>query len=394
MQISRQIEDQLKNASWIRRMFEEGLRLKIERGTDKVFDYSIGNPDLEPPQAILDRLQQVVFAPVAGSHGYMTNGGYLETREAVARKLSADSGLPYEAADIFMTSGAAGACNVVLKSILNPGDEVIVLVPYFVEYRFYIANHGGVMVPVETDASFLPDMDAIRRAITPRTRVIMINTPNNPTGRVYPVEILEKLEALLAEVDHPIAVLSDEPYKVYTYDGIKQPDVSSIITNTIICNSWSKSLGLPGERVGYVALSPRISGRENLRKACTFANRTLGYLNAPAIWQWVLMETAHLSIDVAPYQARRDALVSGLRSAGYEVTAPDGAFYLFQPTPIADDIAFVQLLAEEGVLTVPGSGFGRPGHMRLSLTIPFDRIAPSIPAFKRALDRVRAQQSA
>lgn len=390
MQISLAIEEQLKNASWIRRMFEEGLRLKAERGEDAVFDYSIGNPDLEPPAAVLERLKQVVNNSTPGSHGYMTNGGYMETREAVARKLRADSGLDYQAEDIFMTAGAAGACNVVLKAILNPGDEVMVMVPYFVEYRFYIANHGGVMVPIDTTEDFLPDIEAIRRAITPRTKVIMLNTPNNPTGRVYPAEILRQIEQLISEADHPIAILSDEPYKVYTYEGKKQTDVSSIITNTIVCNSWSKSLGLPGERVGYVALSPRISGREALRKACIFTNRVLGYLNAPAIWQWVLMETASLSIDVAPYEKRRNALVSGLREAGYDVVAPDGAFYLFQKTPIADDKEFVRMLVDEGILTVPGSGFGRAGYMRLSLTIPFERIAPSIPGFRRALERVRA----
>jgi aspartate aminotransferase len=273
---------------------------------------------------------------------------------------------------------------VILKSILDPGDEVIVLTPFFPEYQFYIANHGGRMVMVETDSEFLPDMERIRAAITPRTRALILNTPNNPTGRVYPESTLRDLEKLLLSVEQPILVISDEPYKSVVYDGGRQPEVASFITNTVICNSWSKSLGLSGERIGYLAISPKIAEAEQLRRACAFCNRILGFINAPAIWQWVLLETADEVIDAAPYEQRRNVLCSALETIGYDVRRPEGSFYIFLKTPIADDIAFVKLLAEQGVLAVPGTGFGRSGYIRLSLTIPLDRIEKSIGGFERA----------
>jgi aspartate aminotransferase len=384
MSVSKVISKQLENSSWIRRMFEEGVRMKRERGADAVFDFSLGNPDLEPPAAVLDALRRVVAANLPGSHGYMPNPGYPQAREAVARKLQKETGLAFTAEDIFMTVGAAGACNVILKSILDPGDEVIVLLPYFVEYQFYIANHGGRMVQVETDDTFLPDVERIRAAITPRTRAIMLNTPNNPTGRVYPESVLRELQSMLAEVAQPIVVIGDEPYKCFVYDGKRQPEVSSFIANTAICSSWSKSQGLPGERIGYLALSPRLKDAAPLRAACAFSNRILGYINAPAIWQWVMMETAEETADATPYEHKRNILCDALRKIGYEVRPPEGAFYIFLKTPIPDDVEFTRMLAAEGVLAVPGVGFGRSGYIRLSLTIPLERIEKSIAGFERA----------
>jgi aspartate aminotransferase len=384
MPISKIIARQLENASWIRRMFEEGTRLKRERGADAVFDFSLGNPDVEPPPAVVDALRRIVAGNRPGSHGYMPNPGYSEVREAVAKKLRRETGLDFTAEDVFMTVGSAGACNVILKSILDPGDEVIVLVPYFSEYQFYISNHGGCMVPVETDASFLPDVERIAAAITPRTRAIIVNTPNNPTGRVYPESVLRDLQAILARADQAITVISDEPYKSYVYDGQKQPEVASHIANTAICNSWSKSLGLPGERIGYLALSPQLEDVAGMRRACAFSNRILGFINAPAIWQWVMMETADETIDPAPYEHKRNVLCDALAGIGYDVRRPEGSFYIFLKTPIPDDIAFTRLLADEGVLAVPGAGFGRSGYIRLSLTIPLDRIEKSIGGFQRA----------
>jgi len=384
MPVAKSIARQLENASWVRRMFEEGARLRKERGADAVFDFSLGNPDVEPPLAVLESLKRIVNANRPGSHGYMPNPGYAEVRSAVARKLNRETGLAYSGDDIIMTVGAAGALNVILKALLDPGDEVIVLRPHFPEYGFYIANHGGVMVPVETDETFLPDMKRIADAITPRTRAILLNTPNNPTGRVYPENILRDLNDLLLRQDHPIVVLSDEPYKFFVFDGKKQTDVSSCIASTVICNSWSKSLGLPGERIGYLALSPQLADREEFRKACAFTNRTLGFVNAPAIWQWVLMETLDASIDPAPYEHKRNVLCRELARIGYEVTPPEGSFYIFLKTPIADDIAFSAALAKEGVLTVPGTGFGRSGYLRLSLTLPLERVEKSVGGFERA----------
>ena len=364
MPVAKTIAAQLENASWIRRMFEEGVRLKRERGADAIFDFSLGNPDVEPPPAVLDALRRVVAGNRPGSHGYMPNPGYPEIREAVAKKLHRETGLGFTAEDIFMTVGSAGACNVILKSILDPGDEVIVLMPFFPEYQFYIANHGGRMVPVETDATFLPDVERIRAAITPRTRAIFLNTPNNPTGRVYPESVLRDLESMLARAGQPIIVISDEPYKSYVYDG--------------------QSLGLAGERIGYLALSPQLADAAALRGACAFSNRILGFINAPAIWQWVMLEAADETIDIAPYEHKRNVLCDALEEIGYEVKRPDGAFYIFLKTPIPDDIAFTKRLAEEGVLAVPGTGFGRSGYIRLSLTIPLERIERSIGGFQRA----------
>ena len=384
MPVSKSIAKQLENSSWIRRMFEEGIRLKRERGADAICDFSLGNPDEEPPAAVVEALKRVVASNRPGSHGYMPNPGYAAVREVIAKKLQRETGVAFTAEDIFMTVGSAGACNVILKSILDPGDEVIVLMPCFSEYQFYIASHSGVMVQVETDEEFLPDVERIKAAITPRTRAIILNTPNNPTGRVYPESVLRDLQEVLSRADHPIMVLSDEPYKSYVFDGKKQPEVASIITQTAICNSWSKSMGLAGERIGYLALSPHLPDLEDLRRACAFTNRILGFINAPAIWQWVMLETADATIGVAPYQHKRDVLCDGLEKIGYEVRRPEGSFYVFLKTPIPDDIAFTRLLAEQGVLAVPGVGFGRSGYIRLSLTIPMERIEKSLGGFERA----------
>ncbi|MDR3750591.1 MAG: pyridoxal phosphate-dependent aminotransferase [Terracidiphilus sp.] len=384
MPVAKIIARQLENASWIRRMFEEGVRLKRERGADAICDFSLGNPDVEPPPAVLAALRRVAAGNRPGSHGYMPNPGYAEVRDAVAGKLRRETGLDFTGEDVFMTVGSAGACNVILKSILDPGDEVIVLMPFFPEYQFYISNHGGRMVPVETDASFLPDVERIAAAITPRTRAILLNTPNNPTGRVYPASVLRDLDGMLKRTGQPITVISDEPYKSFVYDGQKQTEVASLVANTAICNSWSKSLGLPGERIGYLALSPQLEGAPALRGACAFSNRILGFINAPAIWQRVMLESLDETIDAAPYEHKRNVLCDALAAIGYEVRRPEGSFYIFLKTPIPDDVAFTQLLADEGVLAVPGAGFGRAGYIRLSLTIPLERIQKSIDGFERA----------
>ena len=318
-------------------------------------------------------------------YGYMQNAGYLEVRESIAARMSRDTGLSFPPANIFMTVGSSGACNVILKSILDPGDEVIVLMPCFSEYPFYITNHAGRMVAVETDEEFLPDVERIEAAITPRTRAIILNTPNNPTGRIYPERSLRDLESLLARQEYPITVISDEPYKALVYDGRKQTEVAPILSNCAVSNSWSKSQAIAGQRIGYLALSPRMPDLPALRGACTFANRVLGFINAPAVWQWVMLEAAEATVDVAAYQEKRDLLCGALERMGYGVTRPEGTFYVFMRAPIADDIAFVRLLAREGVLGVPGTGFGRGGYIRLSLTVPQESIERSLPGFARAL---------
>ena len=385
MPVARTIAQQLERASWIRRMFEEGARLKQERGVANIFDFTLGNPDVEPPAATLAALRRVVDRNLPGSHRYMPNPGFPEVRAAIAERLRRDIGLDFQAEHICMTAGAAAACNVILKSILDPGDEVILLAPFFAEYPFYVGNHGGRTIVVETSADCLPDMDAIAAVLTNRTRAIILNTPNNPSGRVYSASLLHDLDGLLSRLPRPPLVISDEPYKELVYDGRRQPEVAASIANTAICYSWSKAQAVAGERIGYLALSPRLPDTAELAAACAFANRTLGFVNAPALWQLVMAEAADACVDVAAYQKKRDVLCDGLARAGYDVRKPEGGYYVFLKTPIPDDVAFVGQLLKQGVLAVPGDGFGRGGYMRLSLTVPMDTILRSLPAFERAL---------
>ena len=385
MSIAKTIAEQMEHASWIWRMFEIGARLKRERGEENVFDFTLGNPDGEPPEEVISALRRVVDRNPPRSHAYMPNAGFTAVRDVIARQLSLQTGLAYTADHIVMTVGAAGAINVVLKSLLDPGDEVIILVPFFPEYQFYIENHAGRMVLVDTDDTFQPNLGRIAAAITPRTKAIVLNSPHNPTGAVYSAEFLLDLEALISGLDHPVTVIADEPYKSLIFDGLTLPVIPSLIRRTVVAYSWSKALGIPGERIGYLALSPCLVELEALRDACTFANRILGFINAPAIWQWVIAEVADLQIDPHPYQEKRDLLWEGLTRIGYEVTKPHGTFYMFPKAPIPDDLALVRGLMDEGILAVPGSGFGRAGYFRLSLTIPRRTIERALPGFERAL---------
>jgi aspartate aminotransferase len=389
MAVAKSIAEQLERASWIRRMFEEGARLKKERGEDNIFDFTLGNPEVEPPALTLATLRRVVEKGQLRSHGYMPNPGFPEVRAAIADKLRREVGLPFAAEHVCMTTGAAAACNVILKSILDPGDEVILLAPFFAEYPFYVGNHGGRVVMVETDAECLPDVELIAAAITPRTRGIILNTPNNPSGRVYPAALLRDLGTMLARLPNPPLLISDEPYKSLVYDGALVAEVASLIAHTAICFSWSKSQALAGERIGFLALSPRLPDWPQMAAACTFANRTLGFVNAPALWQLVMAEAADACVDVTLYQHKRDVFCAGLAAAGYEVRKPEGGYYIFLKTPIPDDVAFVGFLLKQGVLAVPGTGFGRGGYIRLSMTVPLDTIERSLLAFQRALQAAR-----
>lgn len=385
MIVAKAIQQQLEQTSWIRRMFEEGIRLKAEWGEENVHDFTLGNPSEDPPKGVISTFQRLVETNAPGSHAYMPNPGYPATRRAVAERLRRDTGVTFVEDLVLMTIGCAGAMNVALKAILNPGDEVIVPMPFFPEYRFYISNHGGSMVPVETDRDFELDVAAIEAKITSKTRAIILNSPNNPTGTVYSEAALRELEAALRRADHAIIVISDEPYKSIVYDGTVCPEMASIISNCIVTTSWSKTWAIPGERIGYLAISPKIPDAGALAAACTYANRVLGYVNAPAIWQLVVTEAPEETTDVAAYQEKRDLLCDGLAKLGYQVRKPQGAFYVFLKTPIPDDVAFLRILQREGVLAVPGSGFGRGGYVRLSLTVPRETIIRSLPAFGRAL---------
>lgn len=388
MIVAETINKQIESASWIRRMFEEGIRLKQERGADNIFDFTLGNPTEDPPPEVQAAIRKLAEENAPGSHSYMPNSGFPNVRGCLAETLKRDTGLPYTENHIVMTVGCAGAMNTLLKAILNPGDEVIVPMPCFPDYKFYILNFSGTMVPVETDASFELDIDAIRKKISSRTRAIILNSPNNPTGVIYSKAVLEELERLLQTADHPIIVISDEPYKSFVYDGASCPEMASIISNCIIATSWSKTWSIPGERIGYLAISPRLPQSESLFQACTFTNRILGFINAPAIWQLAVAEAPGAGPDVETYRDKRNLICEGLAKAGYEVRKPQGAFYLFLKTPIPDDMEFTQMLQKEGVLVVPGRGFGRSGYVRLSLTVSRDTIVRSLPFFEKAIKKI------
>jgi aspartate aminotransferase len=389
--ISRAVAENLTKASWIRRMFEEGARLKRERGADKVFDFTLGNPEIEPPPAVLAAARRVLESDARHLHAYMPNAGLAPVREAVARRLVAATGLPYTANHVIMTVGAGAALNTVLKAILDPGDEVVTVAPFFAEYVFYAENHGGRLVVVPPKDDLTPDSAKLAAAITPRTRAILVNSPNNPSGVIYPASTFVEIEALLARLAQPIVLISDEPYRALVFDGVVPPEVPPLVTRCIVATSWSKSLALAGERIGYLAFSPRMPEAAELFEACTFTSRVLGFVNAPALWQWVVAEVGDQTIDVAPYREKRDLMYEGLTRIGYQCVKPQGAFYVFPRTPIDDDVAFVRMLAEENVLTVPGSGFGMAGHIRISLTVERDTVVKALPGFERAFHRARGE---
>ena len=391
MTISTSVATAMKKSSWIRRMFEEGEELKQEVGAENVFDFSLGNPMMEPPPEFKRRLAEVARDDRPGLHRYAPPEGLYETRAAIAEYRAKETGLPFTPEHIIMSCGAAGGCNVTLKAILDPGDEVIIFVPFFVEYLFYIDNHGGTKVAVETDDEFGIDFDRLNEALTQRTKAVIINSPNNPTGRVYDREMIEQLGRTLEEkereIGHEIYLIADEPYRAITYNAVEVPHVYDHYRNSIVITSHSKDLGLPGERIGQIAMRPGISQFEELRSAMLFATRALGFVSAPGIMQRVVASLQGLSVDVDAYLRKRNMLCDGLESLGYRFHRPEGAFYLFPKTPIPDDVAFVRELQKEYVLTVPGSGFGRPGHIRVSYCLEDKTIEGAMPAFERVAKR-------
>jgi aspartate aminotransferase len=381
--ISRALSEKLQSGSMIRKMFEEGMRLKSIFGADKVFDFSLGNPDLDLPAEVADALRRLSMDHTSATHGYMSNSGYPSTRAAVAKKLSRQSGLDIPASSVVMTSGAAGGLNVVFKTLLDPDDEVLILAPYFMEYLSYVDNHRGRPVIVQTTAdSFLPDLDAIRAAITSKTKAIILNTPNNPTGTIYDEPTLRELNSLLLSVGHVVYVVSDEPYNEIVYDGATVPSTLALFDNAVVCNSWSKSLSLAGERVGYVAVRPSADDYARLMDGLVLANRILGFVNAPSLMQKVVEAAIDARVDIATYQARRDALHGILERAGFDCRKPAGALYLFSRSPMPDDRALAAAAASHNILCVPGSAFGRPGYFRLAFCVGMEVIVRSETAFQ------------
>lgn len=385
MPISRSVAEALERSSWIRRMFEEGARLRREHG-DEVYDFALGNPILSPPRALLDRMKELVDEE--GVHRYMPNAGWPEVREKIARSLEGRTGLPYRAEHVMMSVGAGGALNVFFRATLDPGDEVIVLSPYFVEYLFYIQNAGGVTVEVPTTEDFgPPPVERLLEAVTERTRAIVINYPNNPTGRIYTTAEMETFAAALRTASEKcgrsITLITDEPYRKIVYSGFECPEVPPFYDDTVLITSHSKDLGLAGDRIGYLAISPRAVEPDALAAACTFCNRTLGFVNAPSLFQLAIADFQDHSVDITPYRENRELILGHLVELGFQVQPPGGAFYLFPKSPIPDEVAFVQHIVKERLLVVPGRGFGTPGHFRISYAVPRETIEGSLPAWTR-----------
>jgi len=385
MPIAQKIESSLTSSSWIRKMFEEGEKLRKIYGADKVYDFTLGNPDVEPPEEFNRELQKLAANPIPGMHRYMSNAGYDETRQAIAEVLTEDSGRPVTPGHILMTCGAGGGLNVVLKTLLNPGEEVIVTTPYFVEYGFYADNHGGKIRKVPTTPDFQLDPAAIADAIGPQTRAIIINSPNNPSGAVYPAETLAGLGKLLEEKEKELGtsvyVISDEPYAKIVYDNVTVPNIFKYIKNSFIVTSHSKDLALPGERIGYIAINPDITDSELIFNGLVFSNRTLGFVNAPALMQRLITPLQRVRINMDDYLEKRNFFYELLTGLGFEVTKPMGAFYFFPRSPIEDDVEFINRAQKYNILLVPGSGFGLPGYFRISYCMNMQIIRNSVPAF-------------
>ena len=391
MAISKKVKNALEGASWIRKMFEEGEELKRLYGEENVFDFSLGNPNLEPPPSLKKALKALADHPIAGMHRYMPNSGYSETRRAIAEFLTEESGLPFKEKHVVMTVGAAGGLNVVLKTILDEGDEVIVPSPYFMEFKFYINNCGGEIRLVQTHEDFSLNLSEIEKAIGEKTKAILINSPNNPTGVVYSRESLEKLGALLKrknqEMKKTIYLLTDEAYRRIVYDQIQLPNIFLYYPHTLRVTSHSKDLSLPGERIGYIAVSPPCEEADEVISALIFANRTLGFVNAPALMQRLIAPLQRNSVDIRIYEEKRDLFYNALKAFGYQVVKPQGAFYLFPKAPIEDDVAFVKELQSKRILTVPGRGFGKPGYFRIAYCVEKKMIEGALPGFKEAAEK-------
>ena len=390
MAISKQIKGWMKQSSWIRKMFEKGTALKARYGEENVYDFSLGNPDLEPPFIFSEKLKNVVDEKKVGKHGYMPNAGYPETRKAVADYLSKKHQVDISKEQVVMTCGAGGGLNVVLKTLLNPGEEIVIIVPYFVEYLFYVSNHGGSCKLVKTRDDFSLDLLEIENAISSKTRAIIVNSPNNPTGRVYDEGSMRELGELLrkksSEIGRDIYLISDEPYSKIIYDGIHLPSIFGVYENSVLVTSYSKELSIPGERIGFIAVNPKAQPLEDLMEGMIFCNRTLGFVNAPALMQRVIKHLQGITVDIAVYQRRRDLLCDNLASFGYRFIKPEGAFYLFPQAPV-DDVAFVQELQSKNILTVPGQGFGMPGFFRIAYCVDEEVIKNSLQGFKQVADK-------
>jgi len=396
MPVAEGIKNALASSSMIRKMFEEGMLLKKQHGAENVFDFSLGNPDIEPPPAFHEVFLKLAQEDEKGSHGYMPNAGYQFVRDALAKKVCKEQNVKIDGSCLVMAVGAAGGLNTVFKTICNPGDEVIVIRPFFMEYRAYASNHSAKLVEVDAKDDFNLDLSAIGAALCEKTAAVLINSPNNPTGKIYPAGDLAGLASLLTEHGKKTGrfpyLISDEPYREIAYN-IDVPPVLSCYPESIVVSSYSKSLSLPGERIGFIAVNPDISGKDDLVNGLIYATRILGYVNAPALMQRIVASLTEARVDVSIYARRKDAFTKILDEAGIEYAVPEGAFYLFCKVPKSkngaqegDDRAFVDHLKKHLILGVPGSGFGRSGWLRFAYCVDEKIIKASASAFKKAME--------
>ncbi|MFH1081554.1 MAG: pyridoxal phosphate-dependent aminotransferase [Pseudomonadota bacterium] len=389
MAISKKIKGFISQSSWIRKMFEEGVNLKKQYGEDHVFDFSLGNPNIDPPTSFREHLSRISGINTPGRHAYMPNAGYPETRAAVAAYLGRGHDVALSAEHIMMTCGAGGALNVILKTLLDAGEEVLTPAPFFVEYRFYVDNAGGTLKTVKTKEDFSLDLEAMADALNENTKIVLINSPNNPTGKVYDDASIRKLADLLREKSRALGktlyLVSDEPYSEIVYDGIQVPSILKAYADSMIATSYSKSLSLPGERIGFIAVNPNIFEIDEVISGMVLCNRILGFVNAPALMQRVIADIQGMRVDVSEYKRKRDLLCDGLAACGYEFHKPEGAFYLFPKSPIPDDVAFVRALQKRKILTVPGSGFGGPGHFRIAYCVDDKTIVNAMDGFAETM---------
>ena len=383
----------MEKSSWIRKMFEEGIWLKKQFGEENIFDLSLGNPVIEPPDQVQAALVKAAKDISPGLHRYMPNAGLQDVREAIAKTLSNECQLSLSANDLVMVCGAAGGLNITLKTLLDSGDEVLIFAPYFVEYLFYADNHGGKAVAVKTHDDFKLDMDALKDALSEKTKAVIVNSPNNPTGVVYSREELKQLAEVLKvhseKTGKAVYLISDDPYKKITFDGVEAVNILELYENSIYITSHSKDIALPGERIGFVAVHPKCEDAGNLMAGLIFSNRVLGFVNAPALIQRVVKNVQGVTVDVEQYKKKRDFLYGELTRIGYDVVKPQGAFYFFPKSPIDDEVEFVKKLAEKKVLVVPGRGFGCPGYFRISYCLPDSVIEGSIAGFESTFNDFR-----
>jgi aspartate aminotransferase len=395
--INQKVKINMASGSFIRKMFEDGIALKQKYGNDKVFDLSIGNPIMEPPAEVKQEIRRLSENPIPGMHRYMENVGYTNTRAAVAAQLAIDTGIKFTTSEIAMSAGTAGALNCVFKALLNPGEEVITFAPYFFEYDFYVDNHGGIIKIVPSDENFVPRFDLLEAAITPKTKAVIINSPNNPTGTVYSHETLEKITEILRaksrENNATIYAVSDDVYCRVIFDGIKCPRMINHYENTIIVTSFSKDLALPGERIGYSAVHPDCIDRKDVVGGIVYAIRILGYVGAPAFQQNLVRNIQNVTVPTFEYQKKRDFLYTNLTRMGYRIVKPQGAFYLFPQSPIKDDIAFIYALKDNFVLTVPGSSFKAPGHFRISYCTDDHNVEGCLDGFEKVAKQYNLQKA-